>query len=84
LIGIIVVVWYKLQCRNFNVSYVGQTKRQLLTRVKEYISNIKLDPTKHSVVSEHILTSNHSFDWKNVKILDYERNYYKRLTSEML
>jgi len=58
---------YKLHCKDCDVSYVGQTKRQLLTRVKEYISNIRLDPIKHSVVSEHIITFNHSFDWMNVK-----------------
>jgi len=48
------------------------------------MSNIKLDPARHSVVSEHMKTSNHVFDWKNVRILDYEQNYYKRITSEMV
>jgi len=66
------------------VSYVGQTKRQLKTRVKEYCNNIKLNNTKHSVITEHILKLNHKFDWENVKILNAESNYNKRLISEML
>jgi len=31
-----------------------------------------------------MLNHSHSFDWTNVKILDTEDNYYKRLVSEML
>jgi len=45
---------YKINCRNCDASYVGQTKRQLNTRIKEHINNVRLDPSKHSVVSEHI------------------------------
>ena len=32
-------VVYKLNCQNCNVSYIGQTKRHLRTRVKEHFSN---------------------------------------------
>jgi len=40
--------------------------------------------SKHSVLSEHMLNHDHTFDWKNIKILDTESNYNKRLISEML
>jgi len=77
-------VVYKIGCKNCEATYTGQTKRQLKTRVKEHCNNIKLDSTKHSVISEHIFKYNHMFDWNNVKILDTESNYNKRLVSEML
>jgi len=51
----------------------------LRTRVKEHRNNIKLDASKHSVISEHMLSCNHTFDWNKVKILDTEPNYSKRL-----
>jgi len=54
------------------------------TRIKEHKCNIRLDPSKHSVVSQHILQANHSFDWDNTNILDIEHRYYKRLISEMI
>jgi len=63
---------------------VGQTKRQLRTRLKEHANNVKLDSSKHSVVTDHIINRQHNFDWDNVKILDTEVNYHKRLISEML
>jgi len=31
-----------------------------------------------------MLNQDHTFDWKNIKILDTESNYNKRLISEML
>lgn len=77
-------VIYKINCKDCNASYVGQTKRQLQTRIKEHINNIKLDSAKHSVISEHIVEEKHTFDWKGTKILDVEANYHKRLISEML
>jgi len=41
-------------CKNCNASYVGQTKRKLKTRLNEHVKNIRLDPQKHSVISDHI------------------------------
>jgi len=77
-------VVYKIFCKNCEVIYVGQTKRQLKTVVKEHKNNIKQDPSKHSVISEHIIKYNHSFDWENTKILDCEPKFYKRIVSEMI
>jgi len=85
-------VVYKIHCKDCDVSYVGQTKRQLRTRVKEHRDNIielndniiKLNESKHSVIPEHMLSCNHSFHRDKVKILDTELNYNKRLILEML
>jgi len=41
-------------------AYVGQTKIQLRTRLKEHKNNLKQDQSKHSVISEHINEYNHS------------------------
>jgi len=74
---------YRIHCKDCDVSYVGQTRRQLRTKVKEHRNNIKLE--EHSVVLKHMLSCNHSFDWNHrYRILDTEPNYNKRLISEML
>jgi len=36
------------------------------------------------VITKHILHENHTFDWTNTEILDFENNYFKRLISEMI
>jgi len=44
---------------------VGQTKRQLKTRVREHFSNLNSKSANPSVITEHILQTSHSFDWDN-------------------
>jgi len=31
-----------------------------------------------------MLDNNHTFDYQNIKIMDFKTNYYKRLISEMI
>lgn len=40
--------------------------------------------TTHSVVTNHRVQLNHDFDWNNAKILNFEKNYYKRQIAEMI
>jgi len=77
-------VVYMISCSDCDATYVGQTKRKLSTRVTEHRNQINQKTTKLSVISEHRLNHNHEIDWKNVKILDNERFYWKRIISEML
>jgi len=76
-------VVYKLNCKNCDVSYVGQTKRRLNTRTAEHQKDIK-KTSNHSVITKHRLEFNHEFEWDNPIILDKEKQYYKRLISEMI
>jgi len=71
-------VVYRINYLDCNASYVGQTKRQLITRIKEHQSNIDNPSANLTVVSEHRLAG-HEFDWNNVSILDNEPHYIKRL-----
>ena len=77
-------VVYKINCKDCNYSYVGQTKRKLKTRLKEYINDVKKPINSLSVISNHRIDTDHMMDCGNTKILDSERAYYKRLISEMI
>lgn len=59
--------YFKFNNVIYKQTYVGQTKRQLQTRLKEHKNNLKLDPSKHSVISEHISNFNHTIDWEKCK-----------------
>ncbi|KYM96993.1 hypothetical protein ALC62_12327, partial [Cyphomyrmex costatus] len=76
-------VVYKIDCLNCDCSYVGQTKRNLKTRIKEHKADLKKLQNK-SVVSKHQIEYNHTMDWDNVHILDNEPSYIKRSISEMI
>jgi len=77
-------VVYKISCKNCDASYVGQTCRQLKTRISEHKNHILRNTSTHSVITEHRLQYNHDFDWEGVEILDVERNFNKRMISEMI
>jgi len=77
-------VVYKVSCRDCDASYVGQTGRQLKTRISEHRNHIRRDTSTNSVITDHRIQSGHEFDWDGVQILDHEKFFYKRLISEML
>ena len=73
-------VVYKITCNDCKSIYIGQTKRCLLDRISEH----KKTNNEDSVLSQHQKYYNHTINWENVSILDREKNYKKRLFSEML
>ncbi|EFN70287.1 hypothetical protein EAG_06640, partial [Camponotus floridanus] len=81
---------YQIQCKDCDATYVGQTKRQLKTLIKEHKYNFYQSNAKFTVTSKHILDKNHTIDWENTKILDNEPHYnhttphYKRLIAESI
>jgi len=75
---------YKISCQDCEATYVGQTKRQLKTRIQEHSVDIKKKNGPPSVISNHRINDNHNFNWTDIKILDHERNYNKRLISEIV
>ena len=58
----------------------GETKRALRTRINQH----KKNNNPEAVVYQHTKNFSHEFDWNNVKIIDYESNYKKRIISEMI
>jgi len=45
-------VIYKLNCNNCEATYVGQTKRQLKTRIAKHRNHIKRNTSTHSVITD--------------------------------
>lgn len=77
-------VVYKINCADCDASYVGQTSRLLKTRITEHRNHINRNTTNTSVITEHRINFLHEFDWDNIKILDKEKFWTKRLISETL
>ena len=75
-------VVYKITCRQYKRTYIGQTGRLLKTRRNEHLNNINLSE-KYNVVSKHKLENNHDFNWDNLQILHTTNNYFKRCLAEL-
>ncbi|KYN27931.1 hypothetical protein ALC57_02677, partial [Trachymyrmex cornetzi] len=73
----------RIKCDDIRVSF-RNGGRQLKTRIAEHKNHIRRNTTNRSVITEHRLEHNHDFQWDNVRILDEEPCYMKRLISEMI
>ena len=63
---------YKINCSDCHASYIGETGRNLTTRLTEH---------KRATRKHHRLT-NHTIDWDSAQCLTYNTNYFQRLTLE--
>jgi len=72
-------VVYKIGCLDCDAIQVGQTMRQLGTRIKLHVADINKKNDFLSVISNHRLERNHEMKWNEIKILDTESSYSKRL-----
>ena len=55
-------VVYQINCKDCDYSYVGQTKRKLKTRLKEYVNNFKKPVNSLSVISNHRIDTDHAIN----------------------
>lgn len=57
---------YRIFCSNCNVSYVGQTKRKLKTRIRKRMMDINKNSSP-SVISTHRINKDYNFEWQIVE-----------------
>ncbi|KAJ8672244.1 hypothetical protein QAD02_003503 [Eretmocerus hayati] len=76
-------VVYRICCKDCDASYVGESKRSARVRVKEHLGYTKGMDEKY-VINKHMKRNNHEFDFESVDILDVEKNWHRRILSEMV
>ena len=69
---------YSIPCNDCDNEYIGQTKRQFGTRLKEHQKAVFLCKKENSALSEHICLTNHTIGWDNSKIIS---TYWRYRTS---
>ena len=73
---------YKIPCNDCEFSYIGQTKRDLKTRILEHQRAIRNQQPEKSAVCEHSMIHDHRIAWQEAQILKTESDYSKRLFAE--
>ena len=92
-------VVYRIKCKICSDCYIGETGRQLNTRVKEHHTELENLPsinqtrsqhkesvtTRHkSAISDHACQQNHVIGWDNIDIIDREENHWHRQIRESI
>ncbi|KAI4465023.1 pdz and lim domain protein zasp [Holotrichia oblita] len=77
-------VVYKLDCKDCNKCYIGQTKQYLKKRIYNHQYTVTHNVTAETALSKHSKDRRHNFDFRNTKILRKENNYKKRSIYKMI
>ena len=73
---------YLVPCHDCDFVYIGQTKRDLKSRLSEHKRAIKYQRPEKSALCEHSISMDHVISWSEAKILKTENDYWKRLFLE--
>lgn len=60
---------YSLKCDNCELSYIGQTRRPILTRYKEHFGHITKNRPEKSSVADHVISTGHSVSLGGLSLL---------------
>ena len=69
---------YKINCSDCHASYIGETGRNLTTRLTEHKRATRKGDVNNHIAEHHRLT-NHTIDWDSAQCLTYSTNYFQRL-----
>ena len=61
-------VVYKIECNDCDISYIGETKKQLKDRVKQHEAAVR-NKTSLSLVYQHVAENNHTMNFPGAKVL---------------
>jgi len=73
---------YQVPCQDCEFIYIGQTNRDLKSRISKHQRAIKFQQAEKSALCEHFISCDHRIDWSRVEILNFEPDYLKRLFAE--
>ena len=72
---------YKIKCCDCQASYIGETGRNLSTRLTEHKRKTRNDDVNNHI-AEHHLKTKHQIDWDSATCITYSTDYYQRRTLE--
>ena len=72
---------YKIKCCDCQASYIGETGRNLNTRLTEHNRATRNGDVNNNI-AEHHLKTKHQIDWDSATCITYSTDHYQRLTLE--
>ena len=74
---------YKISCADCDAFYIGESGRQLSTRISEHKKSVRLEGIS-SAVGEHQMDTGHDIAWQETEVLGVESKTYKRKVKEAI
>ena len=74
-------VVYNIPRKDCNLCYIGETSKQVISRVEEHKKNVN-QKYMSSLIYQHIATKNHNVDWNKISVINQHHNTYSRKIQE--
>ena len=71
-------VVYKIPCKDCNLCYIGETSKQVISRVEEHKKNVN-QKYMFSLIYQHIAGENHNMNWNNDSVLNHHNMYSRKI-----
>lgn len=76
-------VVYQVNCASCEATYVGESGRQLKTRIEEHRKSVRTGSLS-SAISEHVQEYDHRINWESVNIIDRDDRFIPRKIREAI
>jgi hypothetical protein len=73
---------YSIPCGDCEKEYLGQSKRQFGTRIKEHQKTVSTLAKGKSTLAKHVCYTKHEIAWENSKVITTNNRYGQRLCLE--
>ena len=77
-------VVYKINCRDCEASYVGETGRALKTHMSKHHRAVEKMDFSASALAQHAWEHDHHIDWTSTCVLKVESHYRSRISREAI
>ena len=75
---------YNIECADCSWNYIGETGRTICERKKEHFRAVKNLDVLRSEVARHAIEDDHNVKIKEMKMIDREQSWRKRIIKEAL
>ncbi|XP_055645147.1 uncharacterized protein LOC129781412 [Toxorhynchites rutilus septentrionalis] len=65
---------YEIPCLDCPAVYIGQTRRKIKVRIREYKTAVENNKSNESAVAAHTTSLDHKIDWTKAKLIKYVKN----------
>ena len=77
-------VIYKIPCKDYSKSYVGETGRRLEDRKRDHQAAVKRGDMDKNAIAYHCWNQDHTMDWNGMERLSTEDQWFRMRIKESI
>ena len=71
-------VIYKVNCKDCDKVYIGETNFAIEKRIKQHKKNVEFGRVENNVIARHVKEKEHQIEWEKAVVLEKEKRMFPR------